>query len=116
MLTSSRTVFLMSVGFRARHVHLWLVVVGAMLVTGRVERHFGEWYDGDTGTADIEPGSHRAELGEALDMTVDQLAYTRRVAQETISLTGRSWTWSNKGAINEMRRDRRVRVHWDAPG
>ena len=58
----------------------------------------------------------QAELAEALDMTLDQLAYTRRVAQETISLTGRGWTWSNKGAINEMRRDRRVRVHWDAPG
>ena len=27
-----------------------------------------------------------------------------------------AWTRSNKGAINEMRRDRRVRVHWDAPG
>jgi hypothetical protein len=36
---------------------LWLVVIGAMLVTGRVERHFITRYGGDTETVDTEPAS-----------------------------------------------------------
>ena len=36
---------------------LWMVVIGAMLATGRVERHFVDRYGGDTGTVDAEPAS-----------------------------------------------------------
>ena len=34
---------------------LWLLVIGTMLATGRVERHFVARYGGDTGTVGAEP-------------------------------------------------------------